>query len=77
MTNYYNIQSAIIQAAATLAAGMPEPTGAEIDDALGDSYRDKLINIYSERFQMAFYAIRKNYIDGSGEKYPEIPADSN
>jgi hypothetical protein len=47
---YYHTQAALIQAAATLAAGMPQP--AEKD-------KDKLVEIYSERFSMAYRELSK------------------
>lgn len=75
---YYQIQAAIIQAAATLAAGMPEPTAKEINEALGNDHKDKLVSLYTERFSMAFVSIRNTYIETYSEgHYPAAPKDSS
>lgn len=72
--HYYQIQAAIIQAAATLASALPPPDQSEVNRALGESQKDKLLSVYEERFSMAYYRLR-DYLQATMEGFPEAPGE--
>lgn len=71
---YYQIQAAIIQAAATLAASMPAPTSAQLRETVAHDEKGKLMEVYQERFQMAHKAIT-DVVMAVMEHFPEPPSD--
>lgn len=73
---YYQIQAAIIQAAATLAAGMPAPTAAQLIRTTAQDEKDRLMEVYQERFQMAYMAMNAMLAD-TMEGFPFEPPSDN
>ncbi len=73
---YYQIQAAIIQAAATLAAGMPKPGVPELQRIKAPDEKTKLMEVYQERFQMAYMAINAVLAD-TMSYFPLNPLDTD